>query len=91
MDWMNQVNTYQAAGGTSAEQVHKFRKDFRIEVYNTPNELVMTITVYKAWPSKITIADFDAKANELAIEVLELQHEGFDITQRLDTPPPERG
>ncbi len=92
MDWMNLVNTYQAAGGTAhpTEAAHKFRKDLKIEVYNVPNDLVMTIAVYKAWPSKLTVADFDAKANELAIEVLELQHEGWDIIQRLETPPQER-
>jgi phage tail-like protein len=90
IDWMNQVSKYQAAGGTSDETVHAFRKNLRIEMYNLPNELVMTVTVYRAWPSKITVADFDAKANELAIEVLELQHEGWDITQRLETPTQER-
>jgi phage tail-like protein len=78
-DWMNLVNSYQAAGGTTTESVHKFRKDLTIEVYNVPNELVMTIHISKAWPSKLTVADFDAKANELAIEILELQHEGWNI------------
>jgi phage tail-like protein len=62
----------------------------RIEVFNLPSDKVMVIQVYKAWPSKITVADFDAKANELAIEVLELQHEGWEIIERLETPPKER-
>src|SRR5689334_5908268 len=53
MDWMNLVNTYQAAGGTAAEKVHNFRKNLKIEVYNLPNELVMTISIYQAWPSKL--------------------------------------
>lgn len=86
MAWMNLVNKFQAAPGTSDESVHKFRKEVIIEVYNLPNEKVMSITVHNAWPSKLTVADFDAKANELAIEVLELQHEGWDITERPDSP-----
>jgi phage tail-like protein len=49
-------------------------------MYDLQNELVMTVNVYNAWPSKLTIADFDAKANELAIEHIELQHEGWDLT-----------
>ena len=90
MDWMNLVNTYQGTGGTSGESVHGFRKDLTIEMYNLTNELVMTIAVYKAWPSKLTVADFDAKANELAIEVLELQNEGFDIVGARPPSPEER-
>jgi phage tail-like protein len=90
MDWMNKVNKYQAAGGTSDESVHDFRKDLIIEMYNLANEKVMSVTVFKAWPSKLTVADFDAKANELAIEVLELQHEGWDITDRPEHTADER-
>jgi phage tail-like protein len=90
MDWMNLVNNYQATGGTSVEHTRKFRKDLLIEVYNQPSEKVMSISVYRAWPSKITVADFDAKANELAIEVLELQHEGWEITERAEQTVEER-
>lgn len=82
MDWMNKVSSYQAAGGIEGESVHEFRKDLVIEMYNLPNELVMSIAVYACWPSKLTVADFDAKANELAIEVLELQNEGWNIIDR---------
>jgi phage tail-like protein len=90
MEWMNKVNKYQAAGGTSDEHVHDFRKDLIIEMYNLASEKVMSVTVFKAWPSKLTVADFDAKANELAIEVLELQHEGWDIIERPEHTADER-
>jgi phage tail-like protein len=86
MDWMKLVNTYQAAGGTTIESVHTFRKDLIIEMYNLANEKVLSVSVFKAWPSKLTVADFDAKANELAIEVLELQHEGWQIDERPGSP-----
>jgi phage tail-like protein len=80
MAWMQKVNKFQSASGTSEESVHDFRKDIMIEMYDLANDKVLTVNVYRAWPSKLTVADFDAKANELAIEVLELQHEGWDVT-----------
>jgi phage tail-like protein len=79
-DWMMLVNKYTKAGGQADEAVHAFRKNLNILMYSLQNELVMTINVYNAWPSKLTIADFDAKANELAIEHMELQNEGWDLT-----------
>ena len=87
--WMSQVNTYTKAGGQSNEAVSNFRKNLVIEMYSLQNILVLTVNVYNAWPSKLTIADFDAKANELAIEHLELQNEGWDLTPGT-TPDPER-
>ena len=88
-DWMVQVNKYMVAGGKAGEAVHAFRKNLNIEMYSLQNDLVMTINVYNAWPSKLTIADFDAKANELAIEHMELQNEGWDLTPG-DKLPDER-
>lgn len=82
MEWMKLVNTYQAAGGTEVESYHNFRKNLIIEMYDLTNELVMSVQLFSAWPSKLTVADFDAKANELAIEILELQHEGWQIEER---------
>lgn len=84
--WMKLVNTYQAAGGTTAESFHSFRKNLIIEMYDLVNEKVLSVSVFRAWPSKLTVADFDAKANELAIEVLELQHEGWQIDEQPDRP-----
>jgi phage tail-like protein len=90
VQWMNKVNTYQAVGGTPAEHFHDFRKDFQIEVYSLANEKVMVVTIYNAWPSKlIVLPDLDANANEVAIETLELQNEGFEV-ERIDAGYQER-
>jgi len=90
VDWMNRVNTYQAVGLTRFEHFHDFRKDFQIEVYSLSNEKVMEVTIYNAWPSKlILLPDLDANANEVAIETLELAHEGFNMV-RLAYEPEER-
>lgn len=88
-EWMTTVNKYTKAGGQDDEAVHAFRKNLQIEMYSLQNELVMTINVYNAWPSKLTVADFDAKANELQIEHIELQNEGWDLTAGT-TPGDER-
>lgn len=40
---------------------------------------MLTINVYNAWLFKLTVADFDVKVNELVIEYLELQNEGWDL------------
>lgn len=81
MDWINTVATWNAAGGKDGEHTNDFRKDIVIEMYSLSNSLVAKVNVYKAWPSKfIALPDLDAKANEVAIETLELQHEGFVIT-----------
>lgn len=88
--WMNRVNTYQAVGLTPSESFHDFRKDFQIEVYSLANEKVMVVTVYNAWPSKlILLPDLDANSNEVAIETLELQNEGFTV-ERFEYAPEER-
>jgi phage tail-like protein len=94
--WMNLVNTFSQTGGTSGakgEAVYAFRKNLQIEMYNLQNDLVMTIHVYNAWPSKLTVADFDAKANEIAIEHLELQNEGWslDVVAKLADERPAKG
>jgi len=90
VNWMNRVNTYQALGLTAAEHFHDFRKDFQIEVFSLANERVMVVTIYNAWPSKlILLPDLDANSNEVAIETLELQNEGFTV-ERLAYAPEER-
>lgn len=81
VDWMNTVSTWNARGGTDAEHTRAFRKDIVIEMYGLSSELVASVQVYAAWPSRFTaLPDLDAKANDVAIETLELQHEGFVIT-----------
>ncbi len=41
---------------------------------------------YNAWPAKWEISEFDASKSELAIETLELAHEGIVFTPGAGTP-----
>jgi phage tail-like protein len=57
------------------------RKTVTIIAINEEGEDVATWQVMEAWPTKYTAPDFNATASEVAIEVLELAHEGMLRTQ----------
>jgi phage tail-like protein len=40
----------------------------------------MVWTLYNAWPTKITAPDLKAEGNDVAIESLELAHEGIEVS-----------
>ena len=42
----------------------------------------MVWTLANAWPTKITAPDMNSDANEVAIETLEIAHEGITIANR---------
>jgi phage tail-like protein len=56
-----------------------FRKDIIIEVYNEAGQLALAYKVYRCWVSEFqALPDLDAKANEVAIETMTLQNEGWE-------------
>jgi phage tail-like protein len=57
------------------------RKTVTIIAINEEGEDVATWQVLEAWPTKYTAPDFNATASEVAIELLELAHEGMLRTQ----------
>ncbi|MDQ1909565.1 phage tail protein [Paenibacillus sp. GD4] len=57
------------------------RKTVTIIAINEEGDDVATWQVIEAWPCKYTAPDFDASASEVAIENLELAHEGMTRTQ----------
>ncbi|MEI7025318.1 phage tail protein [Paenibacillus sp. y28] len=57
------------------------RKTVTIIAINEEGEDVATWQVIEAWPAKYTAPDFNATASEVAIELLELAHEGMTRTQ----------
>ena len=67
-DWMNTVkmNTIE-------------RRDITISLLNEEHEPIMVWKVKNAWPSKIQSTDLKADGNEVAIETMELVHEGLVI------------
>jgi phage tail-like protein len=55
------------------------RRDITISLLNEEHEPVVTWKVKNAWPAKVQSTDLKADGNEVAIESLELVHEGLTI------------
>ncbi|MBL0219030.1 MAG: phage tail protein [Myxococcales bacterium] len=57
----------------------KYRRiaEGRIIQLNTALKEVASWTFYRGWPAKWEISEFDASKSELAIETLEIAHEGI--------------
>ena len=57
----------------------RFRRNVDIMLLNENHEPIITWTLLNAWPSKVQSTDLKADANEVAIETMELVHEGLTI------------
>ncbi len=55
------------------------RRDITINLLNEEHEPVVTWKVKNAWPTKIQATDLKADGNEVAIESMEIVHEGLII------------
>jgi phage tail-like protein len=55
------------------------RRDITISLLNEDHEPVITWKVKNAWPTKIQSTDLKADGNEVAIESMEIVHEGLSI------------
>lgn len=63
-------------GNKTASQ---YRRTVTIKLLNESHEAIITWKLLNAWPSKIQSTDLKADANEVAIETMELVHEGLEI------------
>jgi phage tail-like protein len=55
------------------------RSAITINLLDEANAVVMTWNLLNAFPAKITVTDMKADANEIAVESMELAHEGLSI------------
>ncbi|BBE17102.1 hypothetical protein AQPE_1251 [Aquipluma nitroreducens] len=55
------------------------RRDITISLLNEEHAPVITWKVKNAWPSKVQSTDLKAEGNEVAIESMEIVHEGLSI------------
>lgn len=55
------------------------RRDVTISLLNEEHQAVVTWKVKNAWPVKIQSSDMKADGNEVAIETMEIAHEGFTV------------
>jgi phage tail-like protein len=71
-NWWKQTQAFEEKG-------EKFRRNLTISLLNENHEPVVVWKVKNAWPTKVQSADLKADANEIAIETIELAHEGLTI------------
>ncbi len=57
----------------------QYRRTVTIKLLNENHEAIITWKLLNAWPSKVQSTDLKADANEVAIETMELAHEGLEI------------
>ncbi len=58
-----------------------YRRSVTIKLLNENHEPIITWILENAWPSKVQSTDLKADANEVAIETMELVHEGLTILE----------
>jgi phage tail-like protein len=81
-DFLNWVNNVATHGRSNAENKKKFlKKDITIELLDEDGTLVLSYLLAGVWISKITGPNLNARGNEVAIETIELQHEGLEVTR----------
>jgi phage tail-like protein len=56
------------------------RATITINLLDESNAVVMTWTLTNAFPAKITVTDMKSDANEVAVETMELAHEGLKLS-----------
>ena len=84
--WANKVWNYGAGLGAEVS-LKDFRKDIIIEVYNEAGQLVLAYKVYGCWVSQYTaLPELDASANAIAIESMQLQHDGWERDLEVTEP-----
>ena len=76
--WANKVWNYGAGLGAEVS-LQDFRKDLVIDFYNEAGQLALSYKVFRAWVSEYqALPELDANANAVAIEMIKLEHEGFE-------------
>ncbi|HWO11089.1 MAG TPA: phage tail protein [Polyangiaceae bacterium] len=76
--WANKV--WNQGSGLGAEvSLKDFRKDIRVELLNESGQVAKAWNCFRCWPSELQVAgDLDAKANDVLLETLVLQNEGWE-------------
>jgi phage tail-like protein len=67
-EWLNEIKMNTIA-----------RKNVIISLLDEEHNPTMIWTLKKAWPTKITGTDLKSEGNEVAIETIEIVHEGLEI------------
>ncbi len=86
--WANKVWNYGSVG--KEVSLKDFRKDIIIEVYNEAGQKAIAYKIFRCWVSEFkALPDLDAKGNEIAIQSIKLENEGWvrDVEVKEPTEP----
>jgi len=53
-----------------------YKDRIQVDIQTCPGTMARSVVFPKSWPSGLEISDMDAKASEIAIETMTIQHEG---------------
>ncbi|MEM9885303.1 MAG: phage tail protein [Bacteroidota bacterium] len=73
--WWNETKLFQEGNSPGSA----YRRDLTISLLNESHEPVVVWKVKRAWPIKVQSTDLKADGNEVAIESMELVHEGLVV------------
>jgi phage tail-like protein len=74
-DWWKETKLFEEGESTGS----LFRRDITISLLNENHEPTVVWKLKNAWPIKVQTTDLKADANEVAIESMELVHEGLVV------------
>ncbi len=74
-DWWKQTVFFQEGGATGSV----YRRDLTISLLNENHEPIVVWNLKNAWPIKVQSTDLKSDGNEVAIESIELVHEGLVV------------
>lgn len=60
----------------------KYRRTITIKLLNEKHEPILIWSLENAWAKKIQSTDLKADANEVAIETMEIAHEGLTLSEK---------
>lgn len=74
-DWWKETKLFEEGNATGSI----YRRDITIKLLDENHQPVVVWKVKRAWPTKVQSTDLKADGNEIAIESIELVHEGLVI------------
>jgi phage tail-like protein len=84
LNWANQVNNPKGDGAISLKA---YRKEVIVEVLNLQAVPVMGLKLRRAWVSEFQLLpEMDANANAVAIQILKIEYEGYEIDAAVGEP-----
>ncbi|MBK9739539.1 MAG: phage tail protein [Actinobacteria bacterium] len=84
--WANLAWNIEARPGEEVS-LKDFRKDIIIELYNEAGQLVVAYKVFRAWVSEYqALPELDARADDVAIQSITLEHEGWVRDESVGEP-----